>query len=82
MTAVLNVAYGLWLGITIALGVLVEAGYAARGIRRIRRRRKQAGDGTIAMLCQCCNGAKGDDCICTDNCGVPRCQAAEEVPHG
>lgn len=41
------------------------------------------GHDTIAMLCLCCNGAKGPDCICTDDCGNPRCQAndpEEAVP--
>lgn len=37
----------------------------------------EVGDDTIAMLCLCCNGAKGDDCICTDDCGYPDCQAAD-----
>lgn len=35
----------------------------------------ETGD-TIAMLCPCCT-SRGDDCICTADCGVPRCQMAE-----
>jgi hypothetical protein len=31
---------------------------------------------TIVMLCPCCNGARGGNCICTHDCGSPRCQAA------
>jgi hypothetical protein len=36
----------------------------------------EVGDDTLTMVCPCCN-AWSDDCICTADCGVPRCQAAD-----
>lgn len=74
-----------WILITGVLGVAaVAAGCAAWGL--LARRRVphlvilppagEVGDDTIAMLCRCCNGERGDDCICTHDCGSPRCEAA------
>jgi threonine/homoserine/homoserine lactone efflux protein len=76
-----------WLALII--GAFVLFCWAVFGIgfavafSQVRRRRKRAkrqaaiGHDTIAMLCLCCNGARGNDCICTDDCGVPRCQASD-----
>lgn len=42
----------------------------------------EVGDDTLTMVCPCCN-AWSNDCICTADCGVPRCQMADpEVPRG